>query len=287
MRWAKTLLCLLLVSRTATADRAREEEEFGAYGYKSMRAIFDQTCSCKEDGNCRLVVTRSELREQLKRYAKSIETVMPRLWPELTKVFAGMSTAEARQYGERLGQRYVQGLPRKDLLLWMRMLTTCWGTSNDKASDEGGPAVDDDTPHDGSLSKRGEVMDLRNGKLDEASGIAVLLSGCRKTADNNPNAGPFCGCFADYLRVSPPYVIRTLREGSATGDVSAVRALPGVQTCTDWIADGASGRNPFLKKGMKSSIDVEAAFTRCRTKMTKGKGPSGIAFCNRLVATAP
>lgn len=38
---------------------------------------------------------------------------------------------------------------------------------------------------------------------------------------------------------------------------------------------------------MKSSVDVEAAYMRCRTTMTKGKEePSGVVFCNRLVATS-
>lgn len=277
---------VMLATSSAFADIKTEEAEFGEHGYKSMRAIHEQTCSCKEDGNCRLKVTRAELKEQLERYTETSKTLVPRAWPELTKKFASMTTADARAYGERLGKDYLDTLPRKSVLLWMRMLASCWGTSTEPSNaDSEQPAKD--TPHDGSLSKRGEVMDMRNGKIDEASGIAVFVQGCRKTVEDKAKAGPLCSCFADYLRLSPPSVINTFRAASESGDVSELKQLPGLSKCAQWLTDGAEGRGPFVRKGMKSSTDVEAAFTRCRTKMTKGQPtPSGIVFCNRFVATS-
>lgn len=275
------------MTTNAYADLASEEREFGEFGYKSMRAIHDQTCSCKADGNCQLKVTRDELREQLKRYTKSLETMIGRVWPELRKKFASMSEADARKYGERLGQDHLNRLPRKEMLLWAQMLSTCWGASAEP-TDPLPSTAKTDLPHDGSLSKSGTINDMKNGKLDEASGITVFMQSCRNGAPNNPNAAPFCGCLSDYLRVSPPSVIRVLNASSQTGDGSALLALPGVKRCTDWVTGGAHGNNPFVRKGVKPSVDVEAAFLRCRTTMTNGKPtPSGLVFCNRLVASSP
>jgi hypothetical protein len=275
---------------TILSDITREESEFGEQGYKTMRAIHEQTCQCGRDGNCKLKVSRDELRAELARYTESLKTTAPRLWPALTKKMESMSTAEARVYGERLGQDYVNGLARDEVLLWSRMLSTCWGASAEPTRPTGSKAraVGADVPHDGSLDPSGEITDMKNGKMDEPGGVAVFVQGCRRTGGDNPNIDPFCGCLCDYLRVSKPSIIQILRRASKTGDASEMRSLPGVKRCTTWVTDGADGRNPFLKQGMKSSLSVEASFSHCRTSMEKGRGsPEGIVFCNRLVATAP
>jgi hypothetical protein len=293
MRFRVSAMALVLVAASvARADLKREEQEFGEHVYKSMRTIHDQTCSCKDDGNCMLKVSREELKAELDRFSESVKTVVPRLWPTIASKMASMSTEDARAYGERLGQSYLDRLPRKEVLLWARMLSSCWGTSQAPAEARSEPHDDDDTeddsPHDGSLNKSGEINDLRNGKLDEASGIATFLQGCRKTSRENPNGPPFCACLSDYLRVSPHSVIRVLKESSETGDASKLVALPGVTRCRKWVMEGSVEPRPFLRKGMKSSVDVETQFVRCRTTMTKGKPtPSGVTFCNRVVATTP
>jgi hypothetical protein len=274
------------VSETSTpsADLEREEREFGEYGYKSMRAVVEQSCSCGKDGACTLKISRVELRDTLSRFTDSLKTTMPRLWPELTKKMESMSTADGKAYGERLGQEHLNRLPRDEVLLWSRMLTSCWQTSAEPRK----AAPTSSKPHDGSLDKSGDISDLKNGKMDEPGGIAEFVASCRRSTQGNPNADPFCGCLSDYLRVSPPSVIETFRRASETGDASEMRDLPGVKRCTNWLTTGGEVPNPFLRKGMKSSLDVERAFARCRTQLEKGKtSPSGIVFCNRLVATTP
>lgn len=282
---SKATLVLIFLAKVAHADLRTEEREFGEYSYKSLRAIHDQACSCKPDGNCQLKVTREELRRMLLRYTEALPTVVPRLWPELTRKLASMPTADASVYGERLGEDYLNTLPRDVVLLWARMLTSCWSVSADvKKPIAVQLSVGKDIPHDGSLSKRGVVNDLHNGKLDEASGIAVFLQGCRKSAQDNPNAEPFCGCLGDYLRVSSPSVIQVLKD-SSNGDVSKLLALPGVKRCIKWIGDGGPANNPYLRDGMMSTIDVELAFLRCQTTVSSKPVSERIVFCNRLVAT--
>lgn len=293
--WTLGLLTILLVTfateRFALADLRDEEREFGEHSYKSLRAIHDQTCTCKDDGNCKLSVTRAELAAQLRRYSEALQTMTPRLWPALTKKMSSMSAKEAGVYGERLGQVYLDMLPRKEVMLWARMLSSCWGVSKDSAvppASESTQHERKDTPHNGSLDKSGEVHDLKNGRLDDASGIATFLKSCRGQVTGNPNAEPFCNCLSDYLRVSRPSVIRVLQAASTTGDVSELLKLPGVKLCTQWVGDGARGKSPYLNQGMKASSTIEVAFHRCRTTMSNGKStPSGIVFCNRLVATSP
>lgn len=290
MKWLSNIVVLmvLLISSIAGADLRSEEREFAEHGYKSMRALHEQTCSCAQDGNCKLKVTRAELKAQLQRFSESLPTMVAHLWPELTKKFSSMSTPDVRAYGERLGKDHLDSLPRDTVLLWARMLSSCWGMSAEPKTTPTAATPDKEVPHDGSLSKRGDVDDMKNGKLDEASGIAVFVQGCRGSAKDNPNAEPFCGCLSDYLRISPPSIIRVLQRDSETGDLSKIIELPGVKRCTKWVIDGVQGTNPFLKKGMKSSLAVEVAFSRCRTTLTNGKPtPSGIIFCNRFVATTP
>ncbi|HWO18907.1 MAG TPA: hypothetical protein VNO30_09025 [Kofleriaceae bacterium] len=286
-----SILLVTLGTGQASADLADEEREFGEHVYKSMRAIHDQTCTCKDDGNCKLSVTREELAAQLRRFQETIPTMAPRLWPAVTKKMASMSTKEADAYGERLGQAYLTLLQRKEVMVWARMLSSCWGASKDPpVPNASKPAqrVQKDTPHDGSLDRSGEIHDLKNGRLDEASGIAAFLDSCRGKAVDNPNVEPFCGCLSDYLRVSPPSVIRVLQDASATGNVTELLELPGMKRCTRWVTDGARGKSPYLREGMKASATIEVAFHRCRTSMSNGKPtPSGIVFCNRLVATSP
>lgn len=290
--WRATILVVLFAA-TANADLRSEEREFGEHAYKSMRAIHEQTCSCVKDGNCKLKVSRADLRAELKRYEDGLETMLPHLWPELTKKFASMTTAEARAYGERLGQAYLDTLPREDVLLWARMLSSCWSASPDVTASSPGADTSEksrkqDTPHDGSLDKSGGVTDLKNGKMDEPGAVAEFFESCRKSAKDSPVADAYCGCLGDYLRVSPPSTIEILRQAGDSGDATKVRQLIGFRRCSEWSLDGAHGVNPFLRKGMKSTFDVASGFARCRTNMTKGRDPStGMEFCNRLVATTP
>lgn len=286
-----SLLAFLHAARSAPTDFKGEEREFGEHAYKLMRAVHDQTCTCKEDGNCKLSVTRDELAAQLRRYSETMQRMMPRLWPSIAKRMEAMSTQDARAYGQRLAQEYLDTLPRRDVLAWARMLSSCWGTSQEPAAGRAPtrePRRTIDKPHDGSLGRTGEIHDLSNGKLDEASAIATFLASCRGNAADNATAEPFCGCVSDYLRVSRPSVIHVLQDASTSGDVSALLELPGVKRCTQWVADGARGRSPFLRKGMKASRDVAASFARCRATKSQGTStPSGVVFCNRLVATVP
>lgn len=129
MRMLLVVAAVVFLTDTASADLASDEREFGEYFYKSLRTVHDQTCTCKGDGNCRLTVSRDDLREQLRRLNETAATMVPRAWPDLAKKFAALSPSEARALGQAMGQAYLLTLPREDVLLWMRMLSSCWGVS--------------------------------------------------------------------------------------------------------------------------------------------------------------
>ena len=268
---------LVVWGSLAWADLASEERAYGEWAYKATRAVHDKTCTCNKAGDCTVKVSRDELGAQFRQFGESMKAELSK-WPVLFKKMSAMNEADAHKYGAEVGKRYLDSLPKDEVVKWTRMAATCWPQSDPA------PAADGDAPHDGSLDRTGTTDDLTDGKLDEASAIASFMQSCRKSGGTT--VGPFCGCLGDYLRQSPASVIRLAIEASTSGNTTEFEKLPGVTKCGKWFADGARKSHPFAKKGMKLSVAVEAAFTKCRTTMAKGKvDATGVTFCNRHVAT--
>lgn len=276
--WRTLLVLVVCWSSIASADLASEEKGFGAWGYKAMRDVHSRTCTCKPDGSCTLKVSRDELATQLRKFTEAVNAEIQKSWPVLGKKMSAMTDADARAYGADVAKRYIATLPRTEADAWNRMVNTCWAPPSDASR-----SPEPDAPHDGSLDASGKTDDLTDGKLDEASAIASFMKSCR--ASGGARVAPFCGCISDYLRQSPPSAIRVAVAATSSNDTTEFEKLPGVTTCNKWFADGARGRNPFAKKGMKLSTAVEASFNRCRTTPKGKPEDTGVTHCNRHVAT--
>jgi len=268
---------VLCWASAASADLASEEKSFGVWGFNQMREIHRRTCTCKPDGDCTLKVSLDEVRAQLTKFAESVNPMAQKSWPILWKKMSAMSESDSHAYGQVVGKRHVDSLPKDEVAKWTRMIQSCWGASSEPATSAKQP--DPDAAHDGSLDASGKTDDLNDGKLDEASAIAAFMKSCRASGGGESIAA-YCGCVSDFLRQSPPSTIRVVV--SATGD--DIQALPGVAKCTKWFEGGARKAHPFAKKRMKPSLAIEAAFNRCRATPKGKPDDTGVVHCNRHVA---